>query len=234
LFDLDGTLRHNDPSAVDVFLAHAAGLGVAGSRAKRCKYERWVHYYWAQSPDLLGDLQLLGDGDDFWANYARRSLQVYGCSSERAEALATQMHVYMKESYQPEDCVPEDVPATLGALKRRGFRLGVLSNRTKPYDEQMHTLGLADYFEFAMAAGDLAVWKPDPGLFQHALQRMHVLPEQAIYVGDNYYADVIGAREAGVQPVLLDPQGIFPEAGCPVIRSLGELGGVLADQHPKD
>ena len=234
LFDLDGTLRHNDPSAVDVFLEHAAKLGVGDSRAKRRKYERWVHYYWAQSPDLLEDRQLLEDEDKFWTHYAWRSLQVYGCSPGEAQALAAQMHAYMKEFYQPKDCVPDDVPATLEGLKARGFRLGVLSNRTKPYGEQMLSLGLADYFEFALAAGDFEVWKPDPGLFLHALERMQLHPEQAIYVGDNYYADVIGARGAGVLPVLLDPQGIFPGAGCPVIQSIGELGRVLADQHPKD
>ena len=52
-------------------------------------------------------------------------------------------------------------------------------------------------------------------------------PDQTIYVGDNYFADILGAANAGLRPVLLDPDGLFPEAACPVISSLGELLGVL-------
>jgi len=44
-----------------------------------------------------------------------------------------------------------------------------------------------------------------------------------MYVGDNYFADVVGARGAGLQPVLYDPAGIYPEANCPVIVSLDGL-----------
>jgi putative hydrolase of the HAD superfamily len=50
-----------------------------------------------------------------------------------------------------------------------------------------------------------------------------------VYVGDNYYADVEGARAAGMMPILIDPDGIFPDPGCPVIRSLGELEAALTD-----
>lgn len=229
LFDLDGTLRFNNPPAVEFFLAHAAELGVTGNKEKRREYERWVHYYWAQSPELLDDLQRLGNEDAFWVNYARCSLQVFGCSEEKVEELAPQMHNHMKENYHPEDCVPNDVPMTLEALKQQGYRLAVLSNRTKSYHEQLENLGLVDYFEFALAAGDIEVWKPDPMVFQHALLRMGVFPEQTIYVGDNYYADVIGAQQAGIHPVLLDPQSIFPEAGCPVIHSVGGLRQILEE-----
>lgn len=232
LFDLDGTLRHNNPPAVHVFLRHAIELGVTDDPLMRREFERWVHYYWAQSPDLLGDLQALGDEDLFWTNYARRSLEVYGCTPEQAEALAPQLQSYMEDTYNPEDCVLGEVPPTLEALKQQGFRLAVLSNRTKPYTEQLRSLGLAKYFEFALAAGEVEAWKPDPMVFRHALQHMNIFPEQVIYVGDNYYADVIGARQAGLRPVLLDPQGLFPEAGCPVIQSLSELCGLLKEQHP--
>ena len=51
---------------------------------------------------------------------------------------------------------------------------------------------------------------------------------QAIYVGDNYYADVVGARRAGVRPVLFDPEAVFTEADCTVIRSIGELNLLAA------
>jgi putative hydrolase of the HAD superfamily len=61
----------------------------------------------------------------------------------------------------------------------------------------------------------------------HACQRVDVKPSQAMYVGDNYFADVVGSRRAGLQPVLYDPRGIFPEAECPVIASFEQLPSVL-------
>jgi FMN phosphatase YigB (HAD superfamily) len=46
-------------------------------------------------------------------------------------------------------------------------------------------------------------------------------------VGDNYFADVVGARRAGLQPVLYDPRALYPEADCPIITSFDQLIPVL-------
>ena len=56
---------------------------------------------------------------------------------------------------------------------------------------------------------------------------MEIEPGQAVYVGDNYFADVIGAQRAGIGAVLIDPQDLFPEADCPVIQKISELKLVL-------
>jgi FMN phosphatase YigB (HAD superfamily) len=54
-------------------------------------------------------------------------------------------------------------------------------------------------------------------------ERGYCRPERSLYVGDNYYADVVSSRAAGLTPVLLDPERIFPEADCRVIDGLTEL-----------
>ena len=61
--------------------------------------------------------------------------------------------------------------------------------------------GLADYFYPIVVSGDLGYRKPDPRIFALALRRMHVAPEEAIFVGNDMYRDVHGARQAGMRTV---------------------------------
>jgi putative hydrolase of the HAD superfamily len=126
------------------------------------------------------------------------------------------------------DTLIAGVPETLQALKDGGYRLGVISNRSTPFGDYLETIGLAGYFEMTLAAVEVDSWKPDPAIFHHALERMGECNAGVIYIGDNYYADVIGARRAGVQPVLLDPERVFPDADCPVIYEFEVLKGLLA------
>jgi HAD superfamily hydrolase (TIGR01549 family) len=228
LFDLDGTLRHSRPSYNEAFCDFACQLGMLDEPESRRNAMRWLHYYWAQSPELVADRESFRDRhEDFWTNHARLGLLALGASPERAQALAPALYRKMADGYSPENWIPADVPETLQHLKEAGFTLGVVSNRTLAYEEELATLGLQAYFDCVVAAGLLQVWKPQPAIFRHALEQLGVTARESMYVGDNYYADAIGAQQAGLRAVLLDPDGIFPEAECAVIRTMSELAGVL-------
>lgn len=230
IFDLDGTLRENSPSFNDAMLGFALQLGLTDESENRRQAHRWLHYYWAQSPELVSDLDTYDDfGEDFWTNHARLYLQAYGCQSEQASELAPEITRCMAEEYEPEDGLVEEVPGILESLTEAGFKLAVVSNRRKPFDEQLENLGIHAYFEYTLAAGSINAYKPDPVVFQHALTELGIEPDQGIYVGDNYFADVIGAQRARMQAVLIDPEGLFPEAECPIIERLDDLQMVLRD-----
>lgn len=232
LFDLDGTLRHSVPSFHEAYLSFAFQLGVQDGHQNRHNALRWLHYYWAQSPELLQDLeQYAGLDEAFWNNHARQYLIALGCLPERAEELAPRLSQSMETGYQPDDVLAEGVLELLTTLKGAGFKLGVVSNRTHPYEEQLANLGLLPFFEIALAAGTINAWKPDPEVFRHALDLMQAKPEQAIYVGDNYFADVVGARRAGMTSILIDPEGLFPEADCPVVAQVSDVVEILR-QNP--
>jgi putative hydrolase of the HAD superfamily len=98
-----------------------------------------------------------------------------------------------------------------------------VSNRHEEYSYLVEELGLLDYFEMTLAAGQVGWWKPDPRLFHYALGLLGVEAENSLYIGDNYYADVLGARAAGLNPVLVDPFEIYDSPDCPVITSIGEI-----------
>jgi putative hydrolase of the HAD superfamily len=228
LFDLDGTLRENKPTFNQALISFAQRLGFQSHAENKRKAHRWLHYYWAQSPELMDDLEQYGKYDDpFWINHSRLYLLSYGCQPELAAELAPSLFHCMRDEYEPEDALNGEVANLLGSLIDSGFKLGVLSNRTEPFDEQLRELGIHSYFEYYLAAGTINTWKPDPAIFHYALNDMGLEPGQMLYVGDNYFADVVGSSRAGVQPILLDPESLFPEADCPVIETIGELRSVL-------
>lgn len=229
VFDLDGTLRQGRPGYNDAFFDIAVQLGVEDRPENRQRNMRWLHYYWAQSAELVDDVETFGDDQaGFWTNHARRALLASGCTPSQAAACAPDVYRRMASEYEPEDWVPEDIPPALDALRASGYRLAVLSNRRHSYREQLETLRLAAYFEFTLAAGEVNAWKPEPGIFHQALELLKMPAGEILYVGDNYYADVVGARRAGFQAVLLDRDAIFPGADCPVIQAMSALPALLA------
>lgn len=227
-FDLDGTIRHNLPSGGEVFAAQARRLGLAASLEDQLRSMRWEHYYWANSAELYEDRQQIDqDLSDFWRRYSERRLVAMGATRQRAAELAPQINDYMLAAYKPESVVPPDAFHALQVLTVRNLRMAVISNRDKPYQDELEALGLSKFFTFSLAGGEIDAFKPQPQIFLHACSRLGVQPSESAYVGDNYFADVNGARRAGLTPVLYDPLGIFPDPGCLSIKSFDDLMPVL-------
>lgn len=227
-FDLDGTLRHSIPSGGDVFTDYVITLGLPVDEEARLRAMRWEHLYWANSMDLRNDLLAhSAETENFWIEYSRRRLVILGASPEWAVEFAPDVSRHMGEFYKPQSVVPEDVRRTLPQLKEAGYVLAVISNRDQPFQQLLLEHGIGEFFDFSLAAGEVSIWKPDPGLFEHALRRAKLSPADVIYVGDNYYADVVGSRAAGLTPVLYDPLGVFPDPDCVTIASFDELNSVL-------
>jgi FMN phosphatase YigB (HAD superfamily) len=227
-FDLDGTLRHSVPSGGEVFTDYVITLGLQVNEESRLQAMRWEHFYWASSVDLRDDLLAHSfDTENFWIEYSRRRLIAMGAVAEWAVEFAPKISMHMGEVYKPDSIVPEDVRRTLPQLKESGYILGVISNRDKPFQDVLDDHGIGEFFDFSLAAGEVNIFKPEPGVFEHGLRRVNVSAQEVIYVGDNYYADVVGARAAGLQPVLYDPLGVFPDPDCAMIKSFDELNSIV-------
>src|SRR5258706_1935053 len=227
LFDLDGTFRYNIPTGDQVFEKHALGLGLGISREDKARAQRWEAYYFARSPEIRADMEEYKDRDAFWVNFIRRRLVAQGCPHQQAQTLAPKTSMYMAENYKPQTHIPDEIFALLASLKESGYVLGVVSNRDDPFLEELKDLKLDSYFKFTLAAGEVKSFKPDTRIFEHALEMAGTSAPQSMYVGDNYYADIIGSRRAGLTPVLIDPGGLFPQADCAVIKSFSEFPDLL-------
>ena len=126
------------------------------------------------------------------------------------------------------DSVLDGVGPALERLRDAGIRLAVVSNSNGTVRQLLARLGFLEHFVVVVDSAEEGVEKPDPRIFQIALERAGAAPGKALHVGDIYHVDVVGARAAGLRVVLLDEAGLYPEADCPRVGSLAELAAHLA------
>ncbi|MCF7949735.1 MAG: HAD family hydrolase [Spirochaetia bacterium] len=96
------------------------------------------------------------------------------------------------------------LPELLEDLGRRGVRMAVISNttyRAQVLQRELERHRLMPHFEFVMASADYGIRKPDPLLYEIALQRMHLPPASAWYAGNMITVDCTGATAAGLRPL---------------------------------
>lgn len=231
LFDLDDTLRYNDPHAHNFFCDFAETLGSPSNRERRREAQRWEHRYWASSDDLLADIQAYSEGTEtFWLNYSRRHLQALGFQLADAERLAPLAHAHMRDAYNPVSRVRPETIEALSDLRKVGYLLGVITNRSKPIYNEMLENGLDLHFDFYLTGSQLGAYKPRKEIFENLVSFTGHSKDELLYVGDNYYADVLGARNAGIETVLLNWNGLYPDVDCPTIDSIPELLPLLQPQ----
>lgn len=104
--------------------------------------------------------------------------------------------------------------AGLAALRGAGYLVGCVSNADGTVERLLAGAGFAPHLAFVVDSGVVGIEKPDPRIFALALALADVSPDEALYVGDLYPVDVVGARRASIEPVLLDPLGRYGDRDC--------------------
>jgi putative hydrolase of the HAD superfamily len=133
-----------------------------------------------------------------------------------------------------------DAVETLTLLRDRGLRLGLVTNAYQPMwarDIELEAFGLDVFFQDCrISAADFGYLKPHPAIFQAALDCLDVEPTEAVFVGDDVNADVVGAQAAGIFAVLRSSKrrvqelnGTQPDSR---IDELSELPAVLDSAFP--
>jgi putative hydrolase of the HAD superfamily len=115
---------------------------------------------------------------------------------------------------------PDAIPALAG-LRGRGLRLVVVSNWDCSLPRVLEGCGLGEMLDGTITSAEAGARKPDPAIFKPALELAGCEPAEALHVGDTAEEDVVGARAAGIRPLLIDRDGADGD-----IASLEEI-----DQH---
>ena len=173
----------------------------------------------------LDDLKVIGgttDASRGWLFFDLILAQAGVQPSDGTAAALADLHAYHTASNLWE-YVPDDVVPALEALRARGLKIVVVSNANGTLRAHLDRLGLTPRFDVVLDSADEGVEKPHPRFFEIALEKSGATRETTIHIGDLYYVDVMGARNAGLRGVLLDEADLRPDADCPRVRSLGEL-----------
>lgn len=118
----------------------------------------------------------------------------------------------------------------LHTLCSNGLTLGMISNSNGWVEQLVTERGLRPYFHFVLDSRLVGVEKPDPRIFQIALDQVGISPAEALYIGDLYSIDVVGSRAAGMHAILLDPAGLWDHVDCPKARDLSEAADLVLMQ----
>jgi HAD superfamily hydrolase (TIGR01662 family) len=135
--------------------------------------------------------------DDFLARFKEASEKrlnpyIYAC-----EKLAIAKPVGW--NFSLEELYP-GVLAMLKELKKR-YRLAIVANQPPHFDARVARLGLAPYFEAVIGSEDYGVRKPDPAIFQLALDQLGLRPGEAAMIGDRLENDITPAKKMGLKTI---------------------------------
>jgi len=201
--DVGGTLAYPHPSfhGLVAQVCQSHGLAVQPEDAERAEPAVWARI--AEREDVGRGFSVSADRSQaFWLFVYRAFLTELG-HPEAAETDLPQrlLETFVRlESYRLYD----DALPTLDALHGAGLSLGVISNWEEWLERLMVSLGIRDYFDFAVISGLAGHEKPDPEIFLAALSAADARPEETIHVGDSLRDDVAGAQAVGIRAILLD------------------------------
>ncbi|HSK15486.1 MAG TPA: HAD family hydrolase [Gaiellaceae bacterium] len=107
-------------------------------------------------------------------------------------------------AWEPARLLGAHTHALLDSLRERGLVTGLVSNAFDPgwlLHEDLARMGLAERLDAAVFSSEVGKRKPHPAVFEAALERLGVVPEEAAFVGDRRYEDVRGAKELGMTTI---------------------------------
>ncbi|MGH2819045.1 MAG: HAD family hydrolase [Actinomycetota bacterium] len=225
--DAGETLLYPHPSFVELFsnVCKERGYDISPERVQEVRRELAPHLV-----DLAEDTGVENpsfspeESRTFWTHLYQRFLARLGIEDEALVGA-----LYGRFSHVSSYRLFEDALPALTQLHRRGYRLGLISNFEEWLEEMLVELEVGHLFDVTVISGIERVEKPDVKIYEVALERAGVAPDEAVHVGDSPGLDVEPARGAGMHAVLLDRLDHYAHLDDVVtVRSLADLPDVVS------
>ena len=155
-----------------------------------------------------------------------------------AEEIETKWYNYGEFHLYP------DVQRTVEKLKQITLKLGIITGGyAEDIDRVLQKIGLERLFDLYVGVNTTGKRKPHPKVFKYALRQLGLRPREAIFVGDNFEADYLGAEKAGLVPVLIEREAsqsqslvtnlcLHPSSDVRTIKRLDEIFRVIEEISP--
>jgi putative hydrolase of the HAD superfamily len=218
-FDAGGTLLKPYPSVGDVYSRHAKRYGCEADpeNLNRIFYSLWNHR------NGLASLQTgVSEKEEksWWRTLVWEVFEQVGGIEGFNEFFEDLYYSFAsKDTWR----VFDEVSEVLAKIKKRGIYLAIISNWDSRLFHICSSLGLDRYFDAIFASASVGFAKPDPRIFQKALDTAGVLPEEALHVGDSLEDDYYGAQAVGLRAYFLDRSGKSKYPEVPTIQNLRDL-----------
>lgn len=206
-FDAGGTLVHIDYPRVAAIVARATGRSVdpaalaAAEGAGRHAVEEAM------------DSGMAATDSKRWQLHFQVVLRTVGVDDLAFRTVGPLVVAEHKRSNLWSAVAPGTGEA-LASLAEAGWFVACISNADGTVEALLERVGLLRHLAFVVDSGAVGIEKPDPRIFALALAKAGVSAAESYYVGDIFPVDVVGARAAGMVPVLLDPFGRHAARGC--------------------
>ena len=218
LFDAGGTLSHPDWERIALLAKRETGREFTAEVMRRTLYESLRAVDARLGEEAFRKVHTRRPGWVFCDMFSSLGVDEDVCERLRAQLVAahSEKHVW---------CILDaEVPHVVSRLKQAGLRVGVISNTEDGrLKELFEMIEIAAHFDLLVDSFIVGMRKPDAAIFNHALEQLQVAPCEAVYVGDSYGHDVLGAERAGLRAILLDPLDTYAESDCVRIHSLSDL-----------
>lgn len=212
LFDAGNTLLRMDYAAIAARLV-ALGVATTADAVQRAEWQARVRLDAGLGPAVSTESRATGD------RYTGLILDALGV---RDGAVLGALTAWRRDYNPPVGIwggATPDAAAALDAARAAGLATAVISNSNGSVRGILQSLDLARRLDLVIDSFEVGVEKPDPRIFRLALDRLGVAADAAVYVGDLYTVDVLGARAAGLDGILLDPGGLWGPRDCPTAPS---------------
>ncbi len=225
-FDLYQTLVHYQPSQEELEADALKNLGISATatalRHPMLTANEFIYQQIAKRPLSQRSRE---ETMALYSEYQRIVLKEAGITADEKIVLRL---LGMMQQAKMDLILFDDVMPALNDLKKRNLKLGLISNIEQNMTVTLEKLGLSAKLENVVTSQDAGFTKPQPEIFRYALKKSGVKPAEAVYVGDQYQVDIIGAKGAGMQGILLDRDDYYQEKlDCPKIKSLKKLVNYL-------
>jgi putative hydrolase of the HAD superfamily len=221
-FDMGYTLLEHTPTGPDLYRRVLGENGVTVTVEDVELATRPAHEFYIQAVregrPFESSMEL---ATEFWAEYNAVILDRLGLPRKSNATLGERIYT---EAWSPAAWRPfPEVLDTLAALRAEGIKLAIISNFVDTLGAVCDHHGLTPHFDLVLSSVAAGAMKPDPAIFALALHRLGVSAADSWHVGDNFWADILGARAAGMTGVFLDRAGLLPHPDGPAVRSLDQL-----------